>query len=263
MSYQRELTWREAVEKVLREAGEPMHYTDVADEIAKQELRINLGATPSTTVSATVGWDIRNHGDQSTFRRFGPGMIGLREAIEPPEPETPADSTPDGSVSGEVHGIVQALGMFWRRDRVEWKASPVLMGQQQPGSTPVDFSAQRGVYLLHDGRETVYVGRSVDRPLGRRLFEHTIDRLNGRWDRFSWFGLLGVDEGGHLHEVPNDGFGDAVIIEALEAVLIESLEPPLNRRRGDHLQEVEYLQAADPGYEQRQREQMVMSLLRR
>ncbi len=263
MSYQRELTWREAIQRVLREAGEPMHYADVGDEIAKQQLRTNLGATPASTVTAVVTTDVKTHGTASTFQRFGPGMIGLREIVEQSTPEAAAEATADDTTTAERAGIVQALGMFWRRDRVEWKATPSLMGQQQTGSTPVNFADQRGVYLLHDGRETVYVGRSVDRPLGRRLFEHTIDRLNGRWDRFSWFGLLAVDEDGSLHEVANDCFGDALIIEAMEAVLIESLEPPLNRRRGDRLQEVGSLQAADPGYERRQREQLVMSLLQR
>ncbi len=61
MSYQRELTWRDAIQRVLREAGEPMHYADVGDEIAKQQLRTNLGATPASTVTAVVTSEIREH----------------------------------------------------------------------------------------------------------------------------------------------------------------------------------------------------------
>lgn len=30
--------------------------------------------------------------------------------------------------------------------------------------------------LVYDGREVIYVGRTTDRPLGRRLYEHTIDQ---------------------------------------------------------------------------------------
>ena len=158
--------------------------------------------------------------------------------------------------------VVRALGMFWRRERVDWKNHPTLMGQQQMGSTPVDFSGQRGVYLLHDGRETVYVGRSVDRPLGQRLYEHTNDRLNGRWDRFSWFGLLAVSDEGGLCESSATAVDDELMIEALEAVLIEALEPPLNRRRGDHLQEVEYLQAEDAAFQKQKRDQLLMQLIK-
>ena len=36
------------------------------------------------------------------------------------------------------------------------------------------------------------------------------------------------------------------IISALEAVLIEAIEPAQNRRRGDQLSAVEYLQVSDP-----------------
>ena len=263
MTYQRELTWRDAIERVLKAAGEPMSLADIAEEIARSKHRTKLGATPTNTISAQVTIDIKSHGDASTFRRFGPGMIGLRS-----EPDAPAvsvaaaDPQTDAAETTEAGGVVRALGMFWRRDRIDWKATTKLMGQQQTGSTPVDFAGQRGVYLLHDGRETVYVGRSTDRPLGRRLFEHTADRLNGRWDRFSWFGLLSVDEDGHLHEMPSDGFGDGMIIEALEAVLIEALEPPLNRRRGDRLQEVEYLQAPDPALEERQMQAILAQAMR-
>ena len=40
-----------------------------------------------------------------------------------------------------------------------------------------------------------------------------------------------------------------MVVETMEALLIESLEPPLNRRRGDNFSGVEYIQAADPQIE--------------
>lgn len=66
----------------------------------------------------------------------------------------------------------------------------------------MDFNKQLGIYLLYDGREVIYIGRTTDRPLGRRLFEHTSDRMAARWDRFSWFGLLPVMETGALGSLP-------------------------------------------------------------
>ena len=116
--------------------------------------------------------------------------------------------------------------------------------------TPVDFYKQLGIYLLYDGREVIYVGRSTDRPLGRRLFEHTCDRMSARWDRFSWFGLLPVSETGELGQLPNT-FEAAKIIPALEAILIEALEPRQNRKRGDDLAAVEYIQRVDPEIEKK------------
>lgn len=41
-------TWAEAVRKVLEEATEPMHYTDIAQEIVDRKLRYRFGATPPT-----------------------------------------------------------------------------------------------------------------------------------------------------------------------------------------------------------------------
>jgi len=46
---------------------------------------------------------------------------------------------------------------------------------QSIGATPVDFNKQLGLYLLYDGREVIYIGRATERPLGRRLFEHTLN----------------------------------------------------------------------------------------
>jgi len=40
-----------------------------------------------------------------------------------------------------------------------------------------------------------------------------------------------------------------VVVETMEALLIESLEPPLNRRRGDNFSAAEYIQAPDPQIE--------------
>lgn len=135
--------------------------------------------------------------------------------------------------------------MFWRREAIEWVSTPRLLGMQQIGATAVDFTRQLGIYLLYDGREVIYVGRTTDRPLGRRLYEHTIDRLSARWDRFSWFGLLPVSESGSLGQLPAT-FDATKMIPALEAILIEALEPRQNRKRGDDLAAVEYLQQEDP-----------------
>jgi len=152
--------------------------------------------------------------------------------------------------------LITSLGMFWRRDAIEWVAAPKLLGMQQIGAKAVDFCQQAGIYLLYDGREVVYVGRSTDRPLGRRLYEHTYDRFSTRWDRFSWFGLRPVSDDGELGEMPKSCQSET-IIPALEAVLIEALEPRQNRRRGDDLSDVEYFQKNDPETEKRKLKQML------
>jgi len=152
--------------------------------------------------------------------------------------------------------------MFWRKEAVEWVARPKLLGMQQIGATPVDFCEQLGVYLLYDGREVIYVGRTTDRPLGKRLYEHTIDRMSARWDRFSWFGLLPVSSGGKIGSLP-ETYSAAKLIPALEAILIEALEPRQNRKRGDGLTAVEYLQVVDPAIEKKKVSAMVNAALQK
>ena len=175
----------------------------------------------------------------------------------------PPKLTPDVSESEESeeqYDIISSFGMFWRRDAVEWTATPKLLGMQQIGATPVDFCKQLGIYLLYDGREVIYVGRTTDRPLGRRLYEHTSDRMSARWDRFSWFGLLPVSDSGHLGSLP-ETYDAAKLIPTLEAILIEALEPRQNRKRGDDLAAVEYIQKLDPEIEKKKVKAMLDTAL--
>jgi hypothetical protein len=93
-----------------------------------------------------------------------------------------------------------------------------------------------------------------------RLKAHTTDRLSGRWDRFSWFGLRAVQSDGTLFPVATD-WKHHIVLETLEALLIESLEPPLNRRRGDNLSAVEYSQVEDPELEALRRQELAARIL--
>ena len=141
--------------------------------------------------------------------------------------------------------------MYWQRDLVVWRNDPKMYGKQQSLSKPVDFGKQKGIYILYDHHTVVYVGRSTDRPLGKRLFEHTVDRLCSRWNRFSWFGLLDVTQEGNLREIALNATL-ASLVATLEALLIEALEPPQNRKRGDDFSAIEYIQDIDP--EQKEKE---------
>ncbi len=84
--------------------------------------------------------------------------------------------------------IIKSFGMYWQRDLIVWRNDPKRYGKQ------------KGIYILYDYHTVVYVGRIIDRTLGKRLYEHTVDRLGSRWNRFSWFGLLDVTEEGNLLE---------------------------------------------------------------
>lgn len=242
------LSWKDAIIKVLQDSPQAMHYTEIAEAIAKQNLRTDFGATPAFTVSSVISTSMGSDGDESPFVRVERGRYWLRTragGVQQGEQLPPSEETEDT-------GLINAFGMYWSREKVLWTSNPKLLGQQQPDSTPVDFSGEKGVYLLYDGREVVYVGRTTDQPLGARLRQHTLDRLNGRWGRFSWFGVYPVDESGVLNTDAIETYDLTMLIVTMEALLIEGLEPPQNRKRGDDFRAVEFLQVEDPAIQKSQ-----------
>ena len=153
--------------------------------------------------------------------RVARGLYGLRSQIQ----STPLEVV-NSNESLDETGLINAFGMYWSREKVLWTDKPSILGQQQYQSSPVNFYHQRGVYVLYDDRTVIYIGRIVDQPLGLRLKQHISDRLNGRWNRFSWFGIYPVKEDGSLETTPVDRFTTEALIVTMEALLIEILEPP-------------------------------------
>ncbi|HOD20430.1 MAG TPA: hypothetical protein PKM02_09570 [Candidatus Fermentibacter daniensis] len=95
-----------------------------------------------------------------------------------------------------------------------------------------------------------------------RLKDHTHDRLEGRWDRFSWFGVYPVRDDGNLSDENTNEYRQPVyerniLIVTMEALLIEGLEPPQNRKRGDDFRGIEFIQEEDPDIRRRQLSQLV------
>lgn len=242
-----ELGWKEAIIKVLTKAKEPMHYTDIAQAIAAEGLKTKVGATPAASIAATISFSFQNEGDSSPFIKVSRGYFALKDKKQEPKLDE----------EGEETGFLNAFGMYWKRDNVVWKNNPKLMGLQQGSNKTVDFCNQKGVYLLHDGSKVVYVGRTTDQPLGARLNQHTFDRLNGRWDRFSWFGIFPVSDDGSLKQTPPANLNVDDLIATMEALLIEGLEPPQNRKRGEDFSAVEFLQTPDPEIKKNQTRDLV------
>ncbi|MEQ1528301.1 MAG: HTH domain-containing protein, partial [Methylococcales bacterium] len=243
----------------------PLHYTDISEQILSRGYYETEGATPAATISAQLTSSIKHDGEKSPFIRVGRGIFALKNAPtalfdasvptqKNKKPETLAELDIESSDS-----IIHSFGMYWQRDLVVWRNDPKMYGKQQPLSKPVDFGKQKGIYILYDHHTVVYVGRSIDRPLGRRLFEHTVDRLGSRWNRFSWFGLLDVTQEGSLIET-NLNTSLASLISTLEALLIEALEPPQNRKRGDDFSAIEYIQDIDPELKEREIQNTLRSI---
>jgi len=245
-----EQSWKSAIIAVLTDANGPLHCRDITERILSRGLKSTDGATPSTTVGAQIAASIKHDGASSPFIRVGKATFTLRQKTVQPEAEIMLDGADE---------VIRAFGMYWERELVIWRRQPKLFGRQQVGARGVDFAGQRGIYVLYDHHTAIYVGRAIDRPLGQRLFEHTLDRVSGRWNRFSWFGLYGVSDSGTLTEdkiTPTF----ATLVTALEAILIETLEPPQNRRRGDDFIAVEYIQDIDSELQEQELQRTLRSI---
>lgn len=194
----------------------------IAERIIARGLRENVGATPANTVASTIALSIQ--APNSPYVRVRRGEYALTreltEAVEAhPVEELEREETETGALN--------SFGMFWRRDLVLWTRAK-LLGTQSSAAESVNFSEQKGVYLLHDRDRVVYVGRADD-TLFARVRAHTVDRLSGRWDRFSWFGLRAVQDNGQLAPIASD-WTHHVVIETLEALLIESLGASIEQK---------------------------------
>lgn len=251
------MIWKEAIILVLqnnKENGEfrPMHYRDITDSIIENNLREEgkYGKTPADTVNANLSTNPK------LFEAIGGGIYKLTKegesfSIENKKKLSPKEDPKETQYSDQLASItiqdnlIKNFGMYWMRDGINWKQNPKLLGSQSDGAQPVDLSEMRGVYLLYDGREVIYVGQASDQPILKRLIQHTKNRLATRWNRFSWFGIDKVNKEGKVEKISNPIVTDvSKIINALEGILIEGLEPRQNRKGGDNFG-FEYYQEID------------------
>jgi len=219
-----DMGWKDAIFAALKLADAPLSPQQIAQQIGFHGFRRLTGEKPTKTVAGNLWYLIREN--PPTVRKSGHGLYELisdEDADIEPKIEDDEGETP----------TVMHYGIGWERSRIQWKRTPFILGEEAMGADTVNIADFFGVYLLLDNRETVYVGRVTDRSLGNRLYEHTRGRLSGRWNRFSWFA---INEEGES----TDG-----IISILESIMIEALEPRLNRRAGENLGP-ELIQVEDP-----------------
>ncbi|MCE1190159.1 MAG: GIY-YIG nuclease family protein [Ignavibacteria bacterium] len=133
--------------------------------------------------------------------------------------------------------LIHSYGLFWSPDKVNWgkpNNSGSLEGIAAASKKPVDFRKISAIYILYYNYHPVYIGQvgKGTHSLFSRLKEHR-KNLSGRWNMFSWFSLQGVT-GANKPSKKKSTFHPslAVTLDHLEAILIESIEPSLNRQRG-------------------------------
>jgi len=86
---------------------------------------------------------------------------------------------------GELYDFqgIANYGIYWNKDKVNWWprslgirlwgktwSAPAQFDANNPEGA-VEFSAQRGLYLLHQGQEVMYVGQTIgERPKAADCF---------------------------------------------------------------------------------------------
>ncbi|MYI36814.1 MAG: hypothetical protein F4118_10375, partial [Acidimicrobiaceae bacterium] len=209
-----------ALGRLAEASNSPSHLSDIYEEtqkVAREEGR-DLGVTEQT-----ISNDLKNLSGKKLPSTYKGKVRKIKNRLEwryvvPKQP------------------ILAAYGYRWKRNLVVWdrkqgrpkkgdRVEKELWGKKT-GDKPVNFAEQVGIYLLHDGRRTVYVGRiqkakSGKRGLYDRLFEHTKDGLKDDWEKFSWFGFLQVDEDGSLsknHVSPSNDDKDKELEELITTI---------------------------------------------
>jgi hypothetical protein len=131
--------------------------------------------------------------------------------------------------------LIKTYGEFWNPELVNWNKSRELLGKRRYDLKGPDINVyeERGVYVLYKEYLPVYVGKADKESIGNRLQLHRQSRRRGpRWDRFSWYGIVGLRTNGKLRSrTVKFHPSTAQFIATLEALLIRVIDPKLNSRR--------------------------------
>lgn len=138
--------------------------------------------------------------------------------------------------------IIKNYGFLWDRDHV-YRGAGSNAGHLKgtaPGLPTADFREQIGVYVLYDSSQRIiYVGQAGNgnATLFTRLKNHMDGQLWNRWQYFSWVGFRDVNADGNLSAQQSvdsgvSGFKYADALNEIEGILIEIIEPKLNKQSG-------------------------------
>lgn len=153
--------------------------------------------------------------------------------------------------------IIKNFGFLWERKYI-YRGSGGdgnaghLKGYAK-GRPTADFREQIGVYVLYDRNQSiVYVGQAGNgnATLFTRLRSHMDGSLWNRWEYFSWVGFREVNSDGSISEKQSvesgvSGFRYSDALNEIEGILIEIIEPKLNKQGGKLKNAAEYFQFVD------------------
>lgn len=124
------MTFAEAAEYILRQAGVPLHFREITARAVAQGLIEVQGNTPWNSMNGTLRRLIRRQGQAAPFVALGDGRFALREwPLDeiPPQPR-PTGGTPEGSPSAK-EGVAGRITVRAQAGSIEpwafkWRAVP-------------------------------------------------------------------------------------------------------------------------------------------
>ena len=156
--------------------------------------------------------------------------------------------------------IIKNYGFLWDWDYIfrGGGKSPGHLKGTSAGKIDADFREQIGVYVLYDSAQhIIYVGQAGNgnATLFTRLKNHMDGPMWNRWQYFSWIGFRDVNADGSLSaqqsvDTKVSGFKYSDALNELEGILIEVIEPKLNKQSGRLKSAREYYQYRDDRLEE-------------
>ena len=226
----KQMTWIDAIIKVLESTKNPMHYTKIWDVIRDKHYReCDADTNPEIIVNANIQQNkdkIVSFGDKGCYILKKHFDTSVKKYLEQNIPLQ--------------QNIIHAYGEHWNRAKFTQSKHHLYgkLASSKKGST-IDLSDERGVYVLYQGYEVVYIGQSMRQTIARRLKQH--DDIK-KWDSFSWYGIDEISEGKVIKEKVTNISSNA-LVDTLEAILISAAYRQRNERnRGKYIRNQEYQQ---------------------
>ena len=169
------MKWVDAIERVLEDANEDLHYGMIADRILDRQLVKTKTATPDIVVHAAVGQDIRRRKTKNEEPRFTlkDGMIGLAAWLGPDLSETQtAIGKMRENASRDLLKNLRSLG----GDEFESYLEVLLIGMGYEVDV-IGGSGDRGIDLIAENSDTLTpqrIGIQAKCLGSRRKVGHTV-----------------------------------------------------------------------------------------
>ena len=193
------MTFTEAAVEVLRRAGKPLHYKDIADVAVRENLLSHVGQDPEVTMGQRLAAMAKRDDDRKVIAVAPEGTFALIEWSVPLEQVVEPVAPP-------LHPIDDGVTLYRQRER-------------EP--RPINAQARRRIEALQPGAED----EEEDRKRGQRRFPPPAEVV------FEW--LAQRQSGAPISELSDALFKKSLLSEALvrdHASLVQALLED-NRRR--------------------------------